>query len=164
MRFEARRPRGQLDRMHHGANNRELFPGVRGRSSPEERRAALPGDRSFVGSSGVSRPHATHDDLILTQKGGPFEPSVKRRVNFAGETVEYLAADSLQSSHEPVSSRRLSCWLQQSFGSAHLRAACWHKATRSKRCNCCSVTHLDHVLPYLAVSDRRLRQMFCDVL
>lgn len=35
--------------------------------------------------------------LILTQKGGPFELSVKRRVNFDGETVEYLAADSLQS-------------------------------------------------------------------
>ncbi len=24
--------------------------------------------------------------------------------------------------------------------------------------------HADHVLPYLAVSDRRLRQMFCDLL
>lgn len=35
--------------------------------------------------------------LILTQKGGPFELSVKRRVNFDGETAEYLAADSLQS-------------------------------------------------------------------
>jgi integrase/recombinase XerD len=34
--------------------------------------------------------------LILTQKGGPFELSVKRRVNFEGEGVEYLAADSLQ--------------------------------------------------------------------
>ncbi|MGB8418180.1 tyrosine-type recombinase/integrase [Paraburkholderia sp.] len=35
--------------------------------------------------------------LILTQKGSAFELSVKRRVNFDGETVEYLAADSLQS-------------------------------------------------------------------
>lgn len=35
--------------------------------------------------------------LILTQKGGAFELSAKRRVNFEGETVEYLAADSLQS-------------------------------------------------------------------
>jgi integrase/recombinase XerD len=38
-----------------------------------------------------------HTRLILTQKGGAFECSVMRRVNFDGETVEYLAADSLQS-------------------------------------------------------------------
>ena len=38
-----------------------------------------------------------HTRLILTQKGSAFELSVKRRVNFDGETVEYLAADSLQS-------------------------------------------------------------------
>ncbi|MGF6813188.1 integrase/recombinase XerD [Paraburkholderia sp. Clong3] len=35
--------------------------------------------------------------LILTQKGGPFELSVKRRVNSDGEPVDYWAADSLQS-------------------------------------------------------------------
>ena len=35
--------------------------------------------------------------MILTQKGGPFELSVKRRVNSARDPVEYLAADSLQS-------------------------------------------------------------------
>ncbi|WP_230950037.1 tyrosine-type recombinase/integrase [Burkholderia cepacia] len=35
--------------------------------------------------------------LILTQKGCAFELSVKRRVNFGGESIEYLAADSLQS-------------------------------------------------------------------
>ncbi|VWC80004.1 hypothetical protein BCO71171_00397 [Burkholderia contaminans] len=34
--------------------------------------------------------------LILRQKGDPFELSVKRRVNFEGEAVEYLAADSLK--------------------------------------------------------------------
>ncbi|WP_232448825.1 hypothetical protein [Burkholderia ubonensis] len=35
--------------------------------------------------------------LILTQKGGPFELSMKRRVSFEGEPMEYWAADSLQS-------------------------------------------------------------------
>ncbi|MFX1767718.1 MULTISPECIES: tyrosine-type recombinase/integrase [Paraburkholderia] len=35
--------------------------------------------------------------LIVTQKGGAFELSTKRRVNFEGDLVEYLAADSLQS-------------------------------------------------------------------
>ncbi|MGF7133113.1 integrase/recombinase XerD [Paraburkholderia sp. EB58] len=38
-----------------------------------------------------------HTRLIFTQKGSAFELSVKRRVNFDGETVEFLAADSLQS-------------------------------------------------------------------
>jgi len=38
-----------------------------------------------------------HTRLILTQKGGSFELSVKRRVNFDGDAVEYLASDSLQS-------------------------------------------------------------------
>jgi integrase len=35
--------------------------------------------------------------LVLTQKGSAFELSAKRRVNFEGESVEYVAADSLQS-------------------------------------------------------------------
>ncbi|GAI43716.1 unnamed protein product, partial [marine sediment metagenome] len=35
--------------------------------------------------------------LILTHKGGPYELSVKRLTNEAGEQVNYLAADSLQS-------------------------------------------------------------------
>jgi len=34
--------------------------------------------------------------LILTHKGYKFEPNTKRRVNFAGEQVNYLACDSLQ--------------------------------------------------------------------
>ena len=38
-----------------------------------------------------------HSRLILAQKGGAFELSAKRRVNFDGEAVEYLAVDSLQS-------------------------------------------------------------------
>jgi len=33
--------------------------------------------------------------LILTHKGGPYEQSVNRRTNGAGELVEYLAADCL---------------------------------------------------------------------
>lgn len=35
--------------------------------------------------------------LILTHKGGRYELSVKRRINDAGDLVEYPAADSLQS-------------------------------------------------------------------
>ena len=35
--------------------------------------------------------------LVVTQKGGPFELSLKRGTSRDGEIVEYLAADSLQS-------------------------------------------------------------------
>jgi len=35
--------------------------------------------------------------LILTHKGGSYELSIKRRIDEAGEGVDYLAADSLQS-------------------------------------------------------------------
>ncbi|HTJ93126.1 MAG TPA: integrase [Pararobbsia sp.] len=38
-----------------------------------------------------------HTRLILTQKGGAFELTVKRRIKSDGEVVEYLAADSPQS-------------------------------------------------------------------
>lgn len=34
--------------------------------------------------------------LVLTWKGGAYELATKRRINTAGELVEYLAADSLQ--------------------------------------------------------------------
>ena len=34
--------------------------------------------------------------LILTWKGGPYELNTKRATNEAGEVVEYLVADSLQ--------------------------------------------------------------------
>jgi integrase/recombinase XerD len=34
--------------------------------------------------------------MIQTQKGSAFELSVKRRVNFGGEVIGYLAADNLQ--------------------------------------------------------------------
>ncbi|MHA6884639.1 tyrosine-type recombinase/integrase [Ralstonia pseudosolanacearum] len=44
----------------------------------------------------MARPDA-RTTLILTYKGGPYELSVKRRINDASELVEYLAADSLQS-------------------------------------------------------------------
>jgi hypothetical protein len=50
-----------------------------------------------------------HTRLILTQKGGAFELSVKRWVNFDGE-VEYPAADSLQSGNWG--------WIRHGFGQA----------------------------------------------
>ncbi|MEF9387448.1 hypothetical protein V4890_17750 [Ralstonia solanacearum species complex bacterium KE056] len=52
--------------------------------------------------------------LILTHKGGPYELSVKRRINDAGEQVEYLPADSLQNYVTGL-------FVQQPLGPPHLR-------------------------------------------
>ncbi|WP_168787312.1 hypothetical protein [Paraburkholderia aromaticivorans] len=71
--------------------------------------------------------------LILSQKGGAFEVSVKRRVNFDGDTVKYLAADSLQSY---VTRLYRAAGLSAVAGEP-LRAALWRKVTRSTPFNHC---------------------------
>ena len=98
--------------------------------------------------------------LILTQKGGPFELSVKRRVNFDGETVEYLAADSLQSY---VTSLYRAAGLGAGYSS--------HSGRRTFASRLLAQGHsletvqlllghaeLDHVSPYLEVSARERRE------
>ncbi|MFM0610195.1 site-specific integrase [Paraburkholderia sediminicola] len=97
-----------------------------------------------------------HTRLILTQKGSAFELSVKRRVNSDGETVEYLAADSLQSyvtslyraaglgaGHSSHSGRRTfaSRLVAQGHSLDTVQLLLGH-------------THLDHVSPYLDVTVR----------
>ncbi|MFM0068964.1 tyrosine-type recombinase/integrase [Paraburkholderia aspalathi] len=97
-----------------------------------------------------------HTRLILTQKGSAFELSVKRRVNFDGETVEYLAADSLQSyvtglyraaglgaGHSSHSGRRTfaSRLVAQGHSLDTVQLLLGH-------------SHLDHVSPYLDVTVR----------
>ncbi len=97
-----------------------------------------------------------HTRLILTQKGSGFELSVKRRVNFDGETVEYLAADSLQS------------YVTSLYRSAGLGAG--HSSHSGRRTFASRLvaqghsldtvqlllghSHLDHVSPYLDVTVR----------
>jgi integrase/recombinase XerD len=101
-----------------------------------------------------------HTRLILTQRGGPFELSVKRRVNFEGEAVEYLAADSLQSyvmslyrvaglgaGYSSHSGRRTfaSRLVAQGHSLETVQILLGH-------------SHLDHIAPYLDVSQRELRE------
>ncbi|MCP2091701.1 UNVERIFIED_ORG: site-specific recombinase XerD [Paraburkholderia sediminicola] len=101
-----------------------------------------------------------HTRLILTQKGSAFELSVKRRVNFDGETVEYLAADRLQSyvtglyraagfgaGHSSHSGRRTfaSRLVVQGHSFDTVQLLLGH-------------SHLDHVSPYLEVSARERRE------
>jgi integrase/recombinase XerD len=98
--------------------------------------------------------------LIVTQKGGAFELSVKRRLNLDGEPVEYLAADSLQSyvtglyraaglaaGHSSHSGRRTfaSRLVAQGHPLDTVQLLLGH-------------SHLDHVAPYLEVSRHEMRE------
>ena len=101
--------------------------------------------------------------LVLAGKGRKFAMNTKRRINEAGEQVDYAACDSLQSH------------VTKLYRDAGIRGGSSHSGRRSFASNLVEqghaietvqqlLGHADHVLPYLAVSDRRLRQMFCDVL
>jgi|GEM_PF-6073905 len=70
--------------------------------------------------------------LILTQKGSAFELSTKRCVNFGGESVDYVAADSLQSlCDDLVSSGRARIGVTAATaGDARSQAASWLTGTR----------------------------------
>jgi integrase/recombinase XerD len=101
-----------------------------------------------------------HTRLILTQKGGAFELSVKRRVNFDGQTVEYLAADSLQSYVTGL-------YRAAGFGSGHSS----HSGRRTFASRLVAQghsldivqlllghSHMDHVSPYLEVTAKEQRE------
>ncbi|MEM5433471.1 Integrase family protein [Cupriavidus taiwanensis] len=96
--------------------------------------------------------------LTLTHKGGPYELSIKRRTNEAGEKVDYLAADSLQSyvtglyrraglgkGYSSHSGRRTfaSRLLAQGHSIDTVQLLLGH-------------SHIDHVAPYLEVTERDL--------
>ena len=103
--------------------------------------------------------------LVLAGKGRKFAMNTKRRINGAGEQVDYAACDSLQSH------------VTKLYRDAGMRGGSSHSGRRSFASNLVEQGHdietvqqllghaeLDHVLPYLAVSDKKLRQMFCEVL
>ncbi|MEX3686445.1 tyrosine-type recombinase/integrase [Paraburkholderia sp. BR14263] len=100
-----------------------------------------------------------HTRLILTQKGGPFELSVKRRVNFEGEAVEYLAADSLQSY---VTSLYRAAGLGAGY-SSHSGRRTFASRLVAQGHSLETVqfllghSHLDHVAPYPDVTARERR-------
>ena len=103
--------------------------------------------------------------LILTHKGGPYELSVKRRINDAGEQVEYLAADSLQSYVTGL-------YRAAGFGSGYSS----HSGRRTFASRLLAQGHtietvqlllghaeLDHVAPYLEVTTQELREAMAGV-
>lgn len=77
--------------------------------------------------------------LILTHKGTRYELSVKRRVNYDGETVEYLAANSLQNY---VTGLYRAAGFGRGFQASQVaglsRVGVLYRATRLKRCSYCS--------------------------
>ena len=97
--------------------------------------------------------------LVLTHKGGSFELSAKRRVNFEGETVEYLAADSLQSY---VTSLYRAAGLGAGYSShSGRRTFASRLLANGHSLETVQIllghAHLDHVSPYLDVSARERR-------
>ncbi|WP_230942413.1 tyrosine-type recombinase/integrase [Burkholderia stagnalis] len=103
--------------------------------------------------------------LILTHKGVRYELSVKRRVNCDGETIEYPAADSLQSY---VTGLYRAAGFGQGYSS--------HRGHRTFATRLLAQghpvetvqlllghSHLDHVAPYLEVSKKARRHAMADL-
>ncbi|MDK6080363.1 tyrosine-type recombinase/integrase [Massilia varians] len=103
--------------------------------------------------------------LILTHKGYKFHLNTKRRVSWAGEPVEYLACDSLQSH------------VTKLYRDAGIRGGSSHSGRRTMASRLIQQgedvetvqlllghAELDHVRPYLAVSQQKLSDMFASVL
>jgi site-specific recombinase XerD len=118
-----------------------------------------------TGDPGRYRGLEPSSKLILTHKGYKFHLNTKRRVNSAGEQVDYLACDSLQSH------------ITKLYRDAGIRGGSSHSgrltmASRLIEQGAAVETvqlllghaELDHVRPYLQVSHKRLEAMFSSVL
>ena len=103
--------------------------------------------------------------LILTHKGSRFYMNTKRRINYAGESITYLACDSLQAH------------ITKLYKDAGIKQGSSHSGRRSFASNLLrngasldavqqllGHAELDHVMPYLEIDNKKLRQMFADVL
>ncbi|WP_186027527.1 tyrosine-type recombinase/integrase [Burkholderia gladioli] len=98
--------------------------------------------------------------LILTQKGGPFELRVKRRVSFYGEPMEYWAADSLQSH---VTGLYWAAGLGTGYSShSGRRTFATRLIANGQSLETVQLllghSHIDHISPYLDASPRELRE------
>lgn len=124
-----------------------------------ERRLRVTGDEArYRGLEPTSK-------LILTHKGYKFQLNTKRRVSGAGERVDYLACDSLQAH------------VTKLYRDAGIRGGSSHSGRRTMASRLIAQGHevetvqlllghaeLDHVRPYLQVSQKRLEAMFLCVI
>lgn len=103
--------------------------------------------------------------LILTFKGYKYSMNCKRRINYAGEQVDYAACDALQSH------------ITKLYRDAGIKGGSSHSGRRSMASRLLGQGHeiediqlmlghadLECVDPYLEVPKERLRQAFADVL
>jgi integrase/recombinase XerD len=118
-----------------------------------------------TGDPGRYRGLEPSSKLILTHKGYKFHLNTKRRMSWAGEPVDYLACDSLQSH------------VTKLYRDAGIRGGSSHSGRRTMASRLIAQgarietvqlllghAELDHVRPYLAVSQQKLSDMFASVL
>ncbi|KVD74632.1 tyrosine-type recombinase/integrase [Burkholderia ubonensis] len=103
--------------------------------------------------------------LILTQKGGPFELSMKRRVSFDGEPMEYWAADTLQSY---VTGLYRAAGLGAGYSShSGRRTFATRLIANGQSLETVQIllghSHIDHVAPYLEAPQRDLREAIAEI-
>ena len=103
--------------------------------------------------------------LILTHNGYKFHLNTKRRVSWAGELVEYLACDSLQS-HVTTLYRDAGIRGGSSHGGRLTMASRLIQQGEDVETVQLLLGHaaLNHVRPYLHVSQKRPEAMFETVL
>jgi integrase/recombinase XerD len=93
--------------------------------------------------------------LILTFKGYKYSMNCKRRINQAGEQVDYAACDALQAHvtklYRDAGIKMASRLLDQGHDLETLQLMLGH-------------AELDHLDPYLQVSKEKLRRAFAEVL
>lgn len=103
--------------------------------------------------------------LILTHKGSKFYLNTKRRINYGGEQVDYLACDSL---HAHITKLYRDAGIKQ--GSSHSGRRSFASNLLRNGASIESVqlllghSELSHVMPYLSVDHKKLCEMFSDVL
>lgn len=103
--------------------------------------------------------------LVLTHKGSKFYLNTKRRTNFEGKTVDYLACDSLQAH------------VTKLYKDAGIKQGSSHSGRRSFASNLLhngasldlirqllGHSEIDHLIPYLEVDQRTLREMYSVVI
>lgn len=108
------------------------------------------------------RPDST---LVLTFKGYRYSMNTKRRINGAGEQVDYAACDALQAH------------ITKLYRDAGIKGGSSHSGRRTMASRLLANgvelgtvqlmlghAELDHVDPYLEVDKKKLRQAFIDVL
>jgi site-specific recombinase XerD len=118
-----------------------------------------------TGDPGRYRGLEPSSKLILTHKGYKFHLNTKRRTSWAGVPVDYLACDSLQSH------------VTKLYRDAGIRGGSSHSGRRTMASRLIAQgarvetvqlllghAELDHVRPYLQVSQKRLEVMFASVL